>query len=72
MNKYGGRKREISHVPSSCQPSEVTIFPEYIWYNDYLCMQNKGSRYLNPSNGPREQPVTNLKRTLSSYSPLSC
>jgi len=26
----------------------------------YLCMQNKGSRYRNPSNGPREQPVTNL------------
>lgn len=27
----------------------------------YLCIQNRGSRYLNPSRGPREQPVTNLK-----------
>nr|GMD80682.1 hypothetical protein Iba_chr13eCG4240 [Ipomoea batatas] len=25
-----------------------------------LYMQNEGSKYLNPSNGPREHPVTNL------------
>lgn len=24
-------------------------------------MQNAGSKYLKPSSGPREQPVTNLK-----------
>jgi len=26
-----------------------------------LCIQNFGSRYLNPRSGPREHPVTNLK-----------
>lgn len=35
-----------------------------IQHNDipekYLCMQNCGSRYLNPRSGPREHPVTNL------------
>ena len=43
----------------------------------HLCMQNNGSRYLNPSKGPREHPVTNLKektpkekrRTIFNYCP---
>lgn len=33
-------------------------------------MQNNGSKFLKPSRGPREQPVTNLKNKVSYESPI--
>jgi hypothetical protein len=50
----------------NCSPRLYVISTFYA----HLWMQNCGSKYLKPNNGPREHPVTNLHQYSNPISPL--